>query len=314
MLVKGLSFLPILAGAIVQGDLALPVLLANPLAGGGAGVPCASTMCAPQGPTLIETTIDVTGCARSTAGGDVELSGTVELTGQGSCADEIPVPTSGTITIALSAAFKSGLLTIATEALNATGTFGLTRSSAIGCTIGSERLDSLSATLNGPLSIAFPSGTSATLDLQNFGFALAIEGFDLACFPTDYTLLVDGDADLGLEFGTTGFSLMAHFDALSMGAQVANAKTRVELTGPVRSLCFGDEPPGTGSAPANLVTLDPLILPTEEFCPSAGTLEVLGNGRISYPDGGADLDDDLNGTVDRSFDFCADEDLFNCAG
>jgi hypothetical protein len=303
ILAKGFSMVSYLAAAISQG---LPMELSRSGSGGGAGVPCTDFMCEPQGGGNIETTITFTDCVRDTQAGGIEIDGTMTLSGAGNCD---AIPEQGNATIDLTIAFKNASnMTVLTDTAQVSGTYALTSGSS--CGIFLHSVDSLDATLDGSVTLAFMSGPMATLSLQQLEVALTVNQYEpLPCVPTDYTLLVGGHAGIGLDVGgQNGLSLDADFNQFTMNAHVASGAMMVGFDGAIDAICFGKD------RIANLVTLDALVFPTAELCPTAGNLKVLGNGQFFYPSGGLEIDDDLDGDIEDTFQSCVSPMLFGCVG
>jgi hypothetical protein len=166
-------------------------------------------------------------------------------------------------------------------------------------------------TLNGDLSSETADGTLVTMTFDDTMANLAIQTYGAGCVPTEYTLELDGGAQVvqfagggGGGAGTPSISFSLFFVDFIIDAESGSGMSQVEMSGKITADCFG----GT----VTLSTPERIQLLLGEFCPENGTVDVQDLGDIFYNDGGVTVDSD--DAEPMMYPTCLDPALLACIG
>jgi hypothetical protein len=138
---------------------------------------------------------------------------------------------------------------------------------------------------------------------QNTTVAVSGITFDSSCVPIKYRMTFNGPASL---LSSTGEPISVTFQNLAMDVDESTGPALLSLSGAMSSTCFG----GT----VTVMTPVRINVPSGDICPIDGTIVLSpAAAQIFYrTDQSVDLDDNGDGTIDRTFANCLDPRLFDC--
>jgi hypothetical protein len=180
---------------------------------------------------------------------------------------------------------------------------------------GDKVVGLLDMTLNGTLGTQLAGGAGGvSVTFQNTAADLTINAYGADCLPIDYTMVLDGMAQMagtvggaaGGGSGDPGISFDVNFEAFTVNGEVTGNTTKIEYSGKISAICFG----GT----ATVSTPEAVQIILGQFCPEDGTIAIQGVGQILYNSGGVGIDNDSDGTPEQTYPSCLHADLIMCIG
>ena len=290
---NGMSVIPGVVAALVTGikggGAAAAVGVAGPVGGAAGACPLGGTATRTGTfPFPLAVSAELSNCRVPTADGSVVFNGTAGLAGTAVSAD---------VTMRFEDA--SGAMVSQAQAVLTGSLVGFPS------TGGSCTLQSLTMRLDTGSVIATNAG-GQEVGVQFAGTTVSVDNivYNPSCVPLQYRLTFSGPAAL---LAVSGEPIAVTFDNLVLGVDDRGVPTLLTLNGGMTATCFG------GSV--GVATPRALGVIRGEMCPADGQITVSpGVATIRYfSDQSVGVDDDGDGTADRSFPNCLDLRLFVCA-
>jgi len=253
-----------------------------------------------------EYTLGASDCSvTGSAGNTVNLNGTIGLVGK----EEgdlcfVSVPSATTLTIPS--------LTIVVEGTGGTVTATFTGVSGALTLSGSDpdcRYNTAAALLTGSLQLETKGPDGTTLNTTSMSFddttvTMVVEQFDDGCGPVIYRTVING----AIEFTTGEDSFTGTYTDYTLRNDGSSGTSMLTVSGAVDSACFG--------TPVQFSTHTPITAGQGGGCPLGGEVDAAHDGttdRIRFTsEGGVEIDQGNNGTVDDTFNSCLNPQLFKC--
>jgi subtilisin-like proprotein convertase family protein len=242
-------------------------------------------------------TYTLVNCALGLADGVLTLNGTASLSGLptitlGADLDAVVSDVTGTLMQSTSHAQLSGTIK---------PTFGGT------CYVTAAALQLNSGTLHSEAA----DGGSVTVTFTGTSVAASVAAFTTDCVPANYFLTFNGPATLAGSMGVAAVnasdaSFAVSFQNLTVHQNATASPSETSIDGDLLTGCVGT---------LSLQTRAVLTAAAGAACPNGGTLRVSATqtADILYrPDGGVDIDTNLDGGAEESFASCLDARLVGC--
>jgi len=243
--------------------------------------------------------IILSGCALDGNDGRVRLSGTVTLTGLGSCSPFLILPPTA-VMIDLQGSLERDAVSVLALTAELTGTVN---TAAFG---GDCFASGAALMLNGGLAVQIPGDGGVNAQFTDTRVALAVDQFNADCVPVKCTLTMNGPATF-TEISSDA-SLDVVFSDFRLQQDLTVAAPETEISGTLSSACVGDS--------VTIATVVPLTAARGSLCFSGGALSAMSaltTEEIRYlNDGSVNIDFNRDGTVDEVFPSCLAPELLTC--